>query len=82
MGGTCSALNCVHGFVMAGPAWGRGEMADAQVLGTCGAIRKGSSPFVPTNSIITQKNASTTIDLVEAFLFYITISYSIVRQGQ
>ncbi len=23
-------------------------MADAQVLGTCGAIRKGSSPFVPT----------------------------------
>ncbi|MEY3990275.1 MAG: hypothetical protein RI985_1356 [Chloroflexota bacterium] len=27
---------------------GRGEMADALVLGTSGAIRKGSTPFVPT----------------------------------
>jgi hypothetical protein len=30
------------------PAWGRGEMADAQVLGTCEATREGSSPSVPT----------------------------------
>src|SRR3954452_15034057 len=44
---------------MATATRGRGEMADAQVLGTCGAIRKGSSPFVPTNSIIAHKNAST-----------------------
>lgn len=25
-------------------------MADAQVLGTCGAIREGSTPSVPTNT--------------------------------
>ena len=36
--------------------WGRGEMADAQVLGTCGAIRKGSSPFVPTISLSTSSH--------------------------
>lgn len=29
---------------------GRGEMADALVLGTSGAIRKGSTPFVPTTT--------------------------------
>ena len=26
-------------------------MADAQVLGTCGAIREGSTPSVPTNTL-------------------------------
>ncbi len=32
--------------------WGRGETADAQVLGTCGAIREGSTPSVPTSTSV------------------------------
>ena len=37
-----------HYATMGMPTRGRGEMADAQVLGTCGAIREGSTPSVPT----------------------------------
>ena len=48
-------------------AWGRGEMADAQVLGTCGAIREGSTPSVPTNRNRMQRNAPTSTLLVGAF---------------